>query len=390
MPDRVLNAMRRPVIDHRSVEFAALTRDLLPRLRSIFGSTNGEVIMYPGSGTAGWEAALVNVLNRGDRILAVGNGHFAAGFITAARSLGFVVDVVDVPWGRVARAEDIELRLRSDAGDNRYRAVLVVHNETSTGVESDVQAVRRAMDAAAHEALLIVDAVSSLASVPVSCEAWQVDVCVAASQKGLMLPPGLALLCVSPKAIATAERTEYPRHFFDWRPILRSNSMGYFPYTPPTLLLFGLQEALAMLDEEGLATVFGRHRLLASGVRAAVDAWGLPLVCEIRQSASQTVTAVRMPDDVDTNAVITLARERGGLSLGIGLGQFGGRAFRIGHLGDLNELEVLATLGGVEMVFAELGIPIATSNGVRACQDAFLAGRSDERPRVGKVAGVDG
>lgn len=368
--------MRRPVIDHRSPEFAALTRDLLPRLRSLFGSTSGEVIIYPGSGTAGWEAALVNVLDPGDRILAVSNGHFAAGFIAAARNLGFTVDVVEVPWGRTVPADDIELGLRSDAKVSRYKAVLVVHNETSTAVESDIQAVRRAMDAAAHEALLIVDAVSSLGSVPVSCEAWEVDICIAASQKGLMLPPGLALLFVSPKAIATGDRTDYPRSFFDWRPILRSNATGYFPYTPPTLLLFGLQEALAMLEEEGLEAVFRRHRMLASGVRAAVAAWGLSLVCEVRESASQTVTAVRTPDDMDANGVVATARQRDGLSLGIGLGQLGGRAFRIGHIGDLNEMEVLATIGGVEMTLAELGMPIVTSTGVGACQAVFLASRT--------------
>lgn len=372
VPDRILRAMDRPVIDHRSPEFAALTKSLQPGLRAAFGTREGDVVLYPSSGTGGWEAALVNVLAPGDRVLSFNFGHFSAQFAQAAGNLGFEVDEVPVEWGHTLPVADLEARLRADRGDRPYRAVLVVHNETSTGVLADVAAVRRALDAAGHNALLIVDAVSSLVTMPFCFDDWRVDVAQAASQKGLMLPPGMALLCVGPRARELAEHGGSPRNYFDWRPILRDNASGFYPYTPATLLLFGLREALAMLlEEEGLEQVYARHRRLAAGVRAAVNAWGLQILCADPAAYAPTVTAVVMPSNIDSDTVIARARDRFGLSLGMGLGRIKGRVLRIGHLGSLNEVEVLGTLGGVEMALAECGVPITLGAGLAAAQHTF-------------------
>ena len=372
VPDRVLRAMDRAVIDHRGPEFGDLVKALLPRLRELWATRDGAVILYPGSGTGAWESTLVNVLSPGDRVLAFNFGQFSALYAQAARNLGFQVDEVPLRWGQTLPAEEVEARLRADSGPNPYRAVLVVHNETATGVVADLPAIRAAIDAAGHDALLLVDAVSSLGSLPLRFDEWGIDVAMAASQKGLMLPPGMGVVCASPRAIAIAERGGSPRHFFDWRPILRENAAGFFPYTPATLLLFGLRESLAMLlDEEGLEAVFARHQRLAEGVRAAVAAWGLATVCEDPAFASNTITAVAMPAESGGNAVIAAARERFGLSLWIGLGRLNDKAFRIGHLGSLNELEVLATLGGVEMALHEVGVPIQLGAGVAAAQRRF-------------------
>ena len=380
VPDRVLRAMDRPVIDHRAPEFATLTKELLPKLRRVFGTLEGAVVLYPSSGTGASEAALVNVLRAGDRVLSFSHGHFSNGLGQIARHLGFDVDEVQVPWGQTISPSEVEDRLTADVGPNRYQAILVVHNETSTGVVSDVGGIRGAMDSAGHEGLLIVDAVSSLGSMPVLFDEWRVDVCVAGSQKGLMLPPGLGIVCAGPRAVAVSEQGGSPRHFFDWRPILRDNAAGFFPYTPATLLLFGLREAMEMLvDEEGLDEVFARHERLASGVRAAVSAWPLPTQCEDPASASATLTAVVVPADLDSSEVVAVARERYGLGLGIGLGQLRGQVFRIGHLGALNELEVLATIAGTEMALAELGCELVIGSGVAASQQHFLADRVGRR-----------
>jgi alanine-glyoxylate transaminase / serine-glyoxylate transaminase / serine-pyruvate transaminase len=369
VPDRVLRAMDRAVIDHRGPEFAALTREVLPGLRQVFGTREGAVILYPSSGTGAWEASLVNVLAPGERVLAFNHGHFSAGFAQTARNLGFAVDEVPLRWGQELPPGEVEARLKDDQGPGRYAAVLAVHNETSTGVTSDIAAIRAAMDRAGHDALLIVDTVSSLASIDFRLDEWRVDVALTGSQKGLMLPPGLGLVCAGPRALARAETGGSPRHFFDWRPIVRDNAAGFFPYTPATLLLFGLREALRMLvEEEGLAAVHARHRFLAAGVRAAVAAWGLPLLCERPEHASDTLTAVVMPAGVDSDAVIATARERFGLALGVGLGRIKGRVLRIGHLGALGALEVLATLGGVEMALLENGVDLTLGSGVAACQ----------------------
>jgi alanine-glyoxylate transaminase / serine-glyoxylate transaminase / serine-pyruvate transaminase len=369
VPDRVLRAMDRAVIDHRGPEFAALTREVLPGLRQVFGTREGAVILYPSSGTGAWEASLVNVLAPGERVLAFNHGHFSAGFAQTARNLGFAVDEVPLRWGQELPPGEVEARLKDDQGPGRYAAVLAVHNETSTGVTSDIAAIRAAMDRAGHDALLIVDTVSSLASIDFRLDEWRVDVALTGSQKGLMLPPGLGLVCAGPRALARAETGGSPRHFFDWRPIVRDNAAGFFPYTPATLLLFGLREALRMLvEEEGLEAVYARHRFLAAGVRAAVAAWGLPLLCERPEHASNTLTAVVMPEGVDSDAVIGTARERFGLALGVGLGRIKGRVLRIGHLGALGALEVLATLGGVEMALLENGVDLTLGSGVAACQ----------------------
>lgn len=369
VPDRVLRAMDRPVVDHRGPEFAALTKEILPPLATVFGTTRARPLIYPSSGTGAWECALVNVLAPGDRVLAFNYGHFSALFAQTARNLGFAVDEVPVEWGATLPADQVEAKLRADRS---YRAVLVVHNETSTGVRADVADVRRAIDAAGSDALLIIDAVSSLASMDFRFDEWGVDVALTGSQKGLMLPPGLGLLCVGERAVAIAESGGSPRNYFDWRPVLRDNAAGFFPYTPATLLLYGLRAALTMLvDEEGLPNVYARHGFLADGVRAAVGAWGLRILCQDPTYYSDTLTGVVMPDGVDSDKVIAHARSRFGLSLGVGLGRIKGKVLRIGHLGALNELEVLGTLGGLEMALRECGVEVELGSGVRAAQQVF-------------------
>lgn len=373
VPDRVLRAMDRPVIDHRGPEFATLTKGVLPLLRQVFGTAGGDIVIYPTSGTGAWEASLVNVLAPGDRVLTFHYGHFSAQFAQLARHLAFEVDERALRWGQELSPEEVAACLKADRGARPYKAVLVVHNETSTGVTSPVDAIRRAIDAAGHDALLIVDTVSSLASMDFRFDAWGVDVALCGSQKGLMLPPGLGLLCVGQRAREIAEHGGSPRHFFDWRPVLRDNAAGFFPYTPATLLLFGLREALDMLvEEEGLPQVYERHRRLAEGVRAAVRAWGLQLLCERPAYYSNTLTAVVMPEGIDSDDVIRHARERFGLALGVGLGQIKGRVVRIGHLGALNELEVLATVAGVEMALHKSGVPLRLGSGVVAGQQTFV------------------
>jgi alanine-glyoxylate transaminase/serine-glyoxylate transaminase/serine-pyruvate transaminase len=384
VPDRILRAMDRPVIDHRGPEFAALIKAILPDLRRVYGTEAGATVIYPASGTGAWEASLVNVLAPGARVLAFNYGHFSAQFAQVARNLGYQVDEVPLRWGQELPPDEVEARLRADGGPAPYKAVLVVHNETSTGVTSDVAVIRRAIAPAGHDALLLVDCVSSLGSIDFRFDEWRVDVALCGSQKGLMLPPGLGILCISPRAQAVAEHGGSPRHFFDWRPILRDNAAGFFPYTPATLLLFGLHEALQMLvHEEGLAAVYARHARLAGGVRAAVDAWELRPLCERPDRASNTLTAVVMPDGVDGDEVIRRARERFQLALGVGLGRLKGTIVRIGHLGALNELEVLATLGGVEMTLRECSARIVLGSGVAACQEHFL------QSREATAAGVD-
>jgi alanine-glyoxylate transaminase/serine-glyoxylate transaminase/serine-pyruvate transaminase len=367
VPERVLRAMDRAVIDHRSPAFATLVRSLLPDLARVFKTERGRVIVYPTSGTGAWEASLVNVLAPRARVLAFDHGHFSAQFAAAARNLGFTVDLVPLRWGQSVPASAVTEHLRPE-----HRAVLLVHNETSTGVRSDVRALREAIDATRSDALLIVDTVSSLGSMDFRFDEWGVDVALTGSQKGLMLPPGLGILCVSPRAIDIASRGGSPRNFFDWRPILEDNAAGFFPYTPATLVLFGLREALDMLLAEGLDSVFARHRRLADGVRAAVEAWGLNILCEDAAAYSDSLTAVVMPEGLDSNALIARARDRFDLALGVGLGKLRGRVFRIGHLGALGELEVLATLGGVEMALRECGHSAAAGTGVAAAEELFV------------------
>lgn len=376
VPDRVLRAMDRPVIDHRSEDFSAVVREVVPLLRRVFRTKEGDIVLYPTSGTGAWEAALVNTLAPGERVLAFDSGFFSRQFANAARRLGFTVDLVPLPSDRPVPPEVVETKLREDVA-REIKAVLVVHNETSTGVTSDVAAIRAVIDECAHPALLIVDTVSSLGSIDFRFDDWRVDVALAGSQKGLMLPPGMGTLCVGTKALAASRRGGSPRSFFDWGPVLEENARGLFPYTPATLLLFGLRESLLMLFEEGLDIVLARHRHLAAGVRAAVRGWGLEVWCKDERAHSQSLTAVVTPDGIDSSELCREAQARYGLALGLGLGELRGTVFRIGHLGSLNELEVLATLAGVEMLLTTMGADVELGSGVGAAQGAFLAAAAE-------------
>lgn len=370
IPDRILRAMDRPVPDHRGPEMPPLVGEVVSGLKEIFRTTAGEIALFPASGTGGSEASIVNTLNPGDRVLAFNIGQFSHQFAECARGFGMTVDEVELPWGTGVPAELVHERLRGDH-QHAYAAVLLVHNETSTGVTSDVRAVREALDAAGHPALLLVDTVSSLASIDFRFDEWKVDVALCGTQKGLMLPPGMAVLCAGPRAIERGAKVRSPRFFFDWRPVLEEMRQGYFPFTPATLMLFGLREAVQMLREEGLPAVFARHARLADGVRRAVQAWGLQILCQNPREYSNTLTAVVMPDGMNADTVRRTAEDRFDLSLGAGLGRLRGRVFRIGHLGALNELEVLATLAGVEMALTLAGVRVTLGAGVAAAQRSF-------------------
>ncbi|HEV8474963.1 MAG TPA: aminotransferase class V-fold PLP-dependent enzyme [Methylomirabilota bacterium] len=371
VPERVVRAMSQAVIDHRGPKFAALVHDCLEGLKDVFQTTRGQIVLYPGSGTGAWEAAIVNTLSPGDRVLAVVNGHFSMGFAKTAVAYGVDVERLEVPYGDGVPAARIAARLSADAA-HELRAVLIVHNETSTGVTSDVAAVRAALDGAQHPALLLVDTVSSLASIDFRFDAWGVDVALTGPQKGLMLPPGMAILAVSDRAIGAAEKARCPRAFWDWQPVLERNRRGEFPYTPATVLLFGLREALSMLREEGLANVFARHARLAEACRRAVRALGLHILCRDPAEYSNTLTAVVMPAGFDSDAFIRHAAQKLDMSLGVGLGDVKGRVFRIGHLGSLNELELLGGLAGVELMLKDFGVPIRLGAGVTAAEEALL------------------
>lgn len=366
-----MRAMAQAVIDHRGPKFTALVTDCLDGLKEVFQTTRGHIVLYPGSGTGAWEAAIVNTLSPGDRVLAVVNGHFSTGFAKTAAAYGIDVERLEVPYGDGVPVDRIAARLATDAG-HELRAVLVVHNETSTGVTSNVAAVRAAMTGARHPALLLVDTVSSLASIDFRFDAWGVDVALTGPQKGLMLPPGMAILAVSDKAIGASEKARCPRAFWDWQPVLERNRRGEFPYTPATVLLFGLREALAMLREEGLENVFARHARLAKACRRAITALGLSILCRKPEEYSNTLTAVVMPAGRDSDAFIRHAAQKLDMSLGVGLGDVKGRVFRIGHLGSLNELELLGGLAGVELMLKDFGVPIRLGAGVAAAEESLL------------------
>jgi alanine-glyoxylate transaminase/serine-glyoxylate transaminase/serine-pyruvate transaminase len=383
VPERIVRAMAEPIIDHRGPRFAALVHECLDGLKTVF-QTRGHVLLFPGSGTGAWEAAIVNTLSPGDRVLACVNGHFATGFARTAAAYGIEVDRLEAEYGVGVAADLVEERLRADAA-RQLRAVLVVHNETSTGVTSDVAAIRRAMDRVQHPALLLVDTVSSLASIDFQMDAWGVDVTLTGPQKGLMLPPGMAILAASEKAVAASEKARCPRAFWDWAPVLDRNRRGEFPYTPATLLLFGLREALRMLvDEEGLPNVYRRHARLAEACRRAVRALGLDLLCRNPAEYSNTLTAVKMPSGVDSDAYIVHAWDRLNLSLGVGLGQVKGRVFRIGHLGSLNEMELLGGLAGVELTLKSFGVDVPLGRGLTAAQEYLGDGALDARSAAGR------
>jgi alanine-glyoxylate transaminase/serine-glyoxylate transaminase/serine-pyruvate transaminase len=365
VPDRVLRAIDFPTIDHRGPEFGTLGKNVLAGMKRVFKSTQGEVVIYPASGTGAWEAALVNTLSPGDRVLMYETGHFATLWQKMAAKLGLEVEFIAADWRRGADPEAIEKRLRADA-DKRIKAVGVVHNETSTGVVSRIADVRRAIDAAGHPALLMVDTISSLASMDYRHDEWGVDVTVAGSQKGLMLPPGLSFNCISPKALVAAKSAHLPRSYWAWDEMIANGKTGYFPYTPATNLLYGLAEALKMLlDEEGLDAVFARHQRHAEATRRAVRAWGLEVFALDAREQSASLTGVMMPAGHDADRVRQIILDAFDLSLGTGLTKLGGKMFRIGHLGDFNDLTLMGTLAGVEMGLEVAGVPVKKA-GVQA------------------------
>jgi alanine-glyoxylate transaminase/serine-glyoxylate transaminase/serine-pyruvate transaminase len=356
VPDRILRAIDRPTIDHRGKEFARLGRECLEGMKPIFKTTRGEVFIFPASGTGAWEAAIVNTLSPGDHVLMVETGHFAALWRELAQKFGLVVDYLPGDWRHGINVETVAARLSADR-DRAIKAVMCVHNETSTGVTSDIAAVRRAMDAEKHPALLMVDTVSSLASIDYRHDEWGVDVTIGGSQKGLMLPPGLGFNAVSERALSASAQARLPRAFWSWEDMKGPNANGYFPSTPATNLLYGLREAISILHEEGLEQVFQRHWRLSEATRRAVAAWGLELLCLNSAEYSPTCTAVLLPGGFNEVEFRTIVLEHYNLSLGAGLGKVAGRVFRIGHLGDLNDLMLCGTLCGVEMGLARFGVP---------------------------------
>jgi len=368
VPDRILRAMSMPTIDHRGPEFAKLGFKVLADLKKIF-KTEHPVIIYPASGTGAWEAALCNVLSPGDQVLMYETGQFATLWKKMADRLGVKTEFIGLPglegWRRGVQADLIEARLNSDTG-HAIKAVCVVHNETSTGVTSNIAAVRAAIDAAGHPALLMVDTISGLASADYRHDEWGVDVTVSGSQKGLMLPPGISFNAVSPKAIEVSKHARLPKAFWAWNEMLEFNKTGYFPYTPSTNLLYGLHEALDMILGEGLDNVFARHQRLARACRAAVNAWGLEIQCADPAVYSPVLTGVMMPDGVDADAVRKIIYDRFDTSLGTGLGKVKGKMFRIGHLGECNDVSLMGTLCAVEMGLALAGVSLEGSGVVAA------------------------
>lgn len=379
VPDRVLRAIDRPTIDHRGPEFGALGREVLAEIRKIF-KTKHPVIIYPASGTGAWEAALVNTLSAGDKVLMCETGHFATLWHKMATRLGLQTEFIPTDWRHGADPAAIEARLREDTA-HAFKAVCVVHNETSTGVASRIGEVRKAIDRAGHPALLMVDTISSLASIDYRMDEWGVDVTVAGSQKGLMLPPGLSFNAVSDKALAAAKSSRLPKSFWHWEEMLAANRTGYFPYTPATNLLYGLREAIAMLLEEGLDNVFARHARHGEATRRAVGAWGLEVLCLNPAEYSASLTAVLLPEGHDADELRRVILEAFDMSLGSGLGKLAGKVFRIGHLGSFNDLMLAGTLAGVEMGLARAGVP-HRKGGVQSALDylAETAGRREAAP----------
>jgi alanine-glyoxylate transaminase / serine-glyoxylate transaminase / serine-pyruvate transaminase len=371
VPERIVRAMSQSLIDHRGPQFGELLKEVLAGLKRVFQTSTGEIILNPGSGTGAWESCVVNTLSPGDRVLGCVNGHFSARFCDTASAHGIEVQRLEVPYGASVPADLVQAQLRADT-QRQLKAVLVLHNDTSTGVVTDIAAIRRAMDRADHPALLLVDVVSSLASMDFRFDEWQVDVALTGPQKGLMLPPGMAILSASPKALKANQSARCARYFWDWAPVLERNARGEFPYTPATALIFGLKESLAMLEEEGLGDVFSRHARLAEACRRAVKATGLNLLAKKIEESSNTLTAVCMPEGFDSDAYLAHAQKTLELPLGPGLGEVKGKIFRIGHLGSLNELELLGALAGVEMTLTSFGVPIPLGAGLAAAETYLL------------------
>ena len=375
MPDRLRLAMQVQTQDHRSPEFVKTFAPVLEETKRVFGTATGQVITFPASGTGGWEAAITNTLSPGDTVLVARYGMFSHRWIDMCQRHGLSVQIIECDWGAGAPADRFADALHADT-DQLIKAVLVTHNETATGVVSDIAAIRRAMNAASHPAMLMVDCVSSLASMPFAFDDWGVDIAVSGSQKGFMLATGMAILCVSPKALAAMDQATLPRTFFDFRDMMAANASGGFPYTPPLQLIYGLRESLTLLFEEGLDNVYARHHRLAEGVRRAVAAWGLDLVAQSPVLYSDTVSAIYVPEGYDSNVLVNHAFTAYGVSFGVGLGQMNGKAFRIGHLGSLTDVMVLSGLATMEMAMADLDYPITLGSGVAAAQGYFRSSRA--------------
>ena len=368
VPDRVLRAMHVAMEDHRSPAFPELTRACLEGLKPIFKTTTGAPILFPSSGTGCWEAALTNCLNPGDKVLTSRFGQFTHLWVDMCQRLGFEVEILETPWGEGAPIDRYLASLSADR-QHRIKAVLVCQNETATGVTSDVAALRKAMDSVGHPALLFVDAVSALASIDFRMDEWGVDVCISGSQKGLMLPAGLGVTCVSRKALEASKTAKALRCYFDYDDMVTANASGYFPYTPSVPMMYGLRESLALLAEEGLENVFHRHHYLAAGLRAAVlEGWKLNLCAVAPKWYSDTVSAIMVPAGINGADVIARAFKRYNLALGAGLAKVAGKLFRIGHLGDLNELMLLGAISGAEMAMLDVGVKIEPGSGVAAAQ----------------------
>ncbi len=375
VPDDVRMAMNVPMQDQRGPDFGALTLGILADLKTVFRTTTGQVMLFPGSGTGAWEAAITNTLNPGDRVLMARHGQFSTLWAEMATRLGLTVDVVDVAWGAGVPVNEFMRKLAADR-KGEIKAVFVTHNETATGVTSDIAAVRRALDDCFHDALLFVDGVSSVGSIDFRMEEWGVDLAVTGSQKGLMCPAGLGILGVSAKALKASETATMRRAYFEFRDFRQAVETGYFPYTPPTQILHGLRRALDRINAEGLDNVLSRHARLAEGVRRAVAAWGLVPCAEHPSLASNTVTAIRVPEGVDARDVIRIGYERYNTSFGSGLSRLAGKVFRIGHLGDLNEAMCLTAISVAEMALVEAGADIAFGSGVAAAQSWYAQGRT--------------
>jgi len=370
VPDRILRAMHVPMEDHRSSDFPKLTLPLYKDMKKVFQTQEGRVVIFPSSGTGAWEASLTNTCSPGDKMLAPRFGQFSHLWIDLARRHGLEVIVQEETWGTGADPERIEEALRADK-NHEIKGVMVVHNETATGVTSDIAAVRRAIDAANHPALLYVDGVSSIGSIDFRFDEWGVDLAITGSQKGMMLPAGLGIVCASPKALAKMDSATCTKAYFDFADHFRTNPDGYFPYTPALPLLYGLRESLDILFEEGLENVFARHHYLANGTRAAVEAWGLSLCAKVPKWHSDTVSAIMVPEGFNGADVIDRAYRGYDLALGAGLTEMAGKLFRIGHLGDLNELMLLGAISGAEMSMRDVGIDVVPGSGVAAAQESF-------------------
>ncbi len=379
VPARIQRAMMVPMEDHRSPKFPKLTLEIIQGLKKVFKTEKGTPILFPSSGTGCWEAALTNCLDPGDKVLASRFGQFSHLWVDMCQRLGFEVELIDVEWGEGAPPDRYLAALEADK-QHKIKAVLVCQNETATGVTSNVPAIRMVMDSVKHPALLFVDAVSSLVSIDFRMDEWKVDVCISGSQKGLMLPAGLGVTCVSEKALAARQSATQPRCYFDYLDMVKNNATGYFPYTPSIPMLYGMRESLAIIEEEGLENILSRHSYLANGVRAAVmQGWGLKLCAKAPQWYSDTVSAILVPEGFNAAQVIERAYKRYNLSLGAGLSKVAGKVFRIGHLGDLNELMLMGALAGAEMAMQDIGIPVQSGSGVAAASDYWRKNQNQAR-----------